>query len=348
MLAIDFFCGAGGLTKGLQLSGINVIAGIDLSENCRETFSHNCFPARYINEDIRKVDVEVLRALAPAVFENPSNVLFAGCAPCQSFSKQRRSVKTRPDATILGQFGRLVEAFQPGQVLVENVPGIAKIKGRSTFIRFLQLLKRNNYNYVFDTINAKNFGIPQNRRRMVLIAVKNGMASLPVETHGKNKLPFETVRNTITRFPRLEVGEESPDFPNHCAAELSETNLRRIRSTPPDGGDRRSWNDGLVLECHKGGHAGHTDVYGRMHWDQPSPTLTGRCNSLSNGRYGHPEQDRAISLREAAALQTFPDDFVFFGSRPSIAQQIGNAVPVRLGMILGQHIQNLRNALNEQ
>ena len=341
MLAVDFFCGAGGLTKGLQLSGIDVIAGIDLNDDCRETYSRNNEPARFVCEDIKSIDLDRLRDIAPEIFANPQEVLFAGCAPCQSFSKQRKSLKKRPDATVLGEFGRLVEAFQPGYILVENVPGIAKIKGRSTFNRFLHMLKRNNYSFSYRTLNAKNYGIPQNRLRMVLLAIKNGNVSLPEETHGKNKRPYITVRETIAKFPRIEMGETSLVTPNHCAAELTERNLTRIRRTPHDGGDRRSWPDELVLACHKTGYDGHTDVYGRMYWDQPSPTLTGKCTSLSNGRYGHPEQDRAISLREAAALQTFPDDYVFYGARRNIAQQIGNAVPVQLGMILGNHIQTL-------
>jgi len=127
-------------------------------------------------------------------------------------------------------------------------------------------------------------------------------------------------------------------FPNHEAANLSELNLRRLRHTPHDGGDRRSWPSQLVLACHRGDHNGHTDVYGRMYWDRAAPTLTGKCNSISNGRYGHPCQDRAISLREAASLQTFRDDYVFYGPSKHIAIQIGNAVPVRLAEVLGRQL----------
>lgn len=342
--AIDFFCGAGGLTKGLQQAGIDVVAGIDLNEVCEQTYNENNAPAKFIGANIKSIRRRDIAQLISDLAENREHLLFAGCAPCQSFSQQRRrSSKKRPDATVLGEFGRLVEEILPGGVLVENVPGIAKVKGRSTFRRFLEVLDRNGYSYVWDTLNAKDYGVPQNRLRMVLIAIRNGQASLPERTHGNGLLPYKTVRAAIEKFPPLVAGESNPDVLNHTAASIMQINMERLLATPHDGGDRRAWPKRLVLKCHKNGHKGHSDVYGRMFWDQPAPTLTGKCYSISNGRYGHPEQDRAISLREAASLQTFPDDYTFYGNQAQKGLQIGNAVPVLLGEVLGRHILSIMN-----
>lgn len=342
MQAIDFFCGAGGLTKGLQVAGIEVIAGVDLNEGCEITYSTNNKPSIFIPSDIREITTERLLDIMPRLREHPDDILFTGCAPCQPFSQHRKTESRSAQATILREFGRLVEQFLPGQVLVENVSGIAKIPGYSTFQRFLNLLERNNYNYQFDVLNAKNYGIPQTRRRLVLIAMRNAQVSLPIPTHGKGLHPFATVRMAIEDFPELRAGETHPTIPNHVAAGIIPLNMERLQNTPMNGGDRRSWPERLVLDCHKS-HKGHTDVYGRMFWDKPAPTLTGKCNSISNGRYGHPVQNRALSLREAAAIQTFPDDYVFSGTTSHVALQIGNAVPVKLGETLGRHILALRN-----
>jgi len=151
-------------------------------------------------------------------------------------------------------------------------------------------------------------------------------------------LPYKTVRHVISHFPEIRAGEAHNEILNHVAASIMPINLERIRQTPHDGGGRHSWPRRLYLKCHKGSYAGHTDVYGRMYWDRPAPALTGRCSSISNGRYGHPTQDRAISLREAASLQSFPDEYVFWGSNKHVALQIGNAVPVKLAEVLGRHI----------
>jgi DNA (cytosine-5)-methyltransferase 1 len=144
------------------------------------------------------------------------------------------------------------------------------------------------------------------------------------------------VREWISGFPPIAAGETYAEIPNHRAARLSELNLERIRATPPGGG-RFDWPEELMLTCHLGEYNGHTDVYGRMHWDRPASGLTTRCISLSNGRFGHPEQDRAISVREAASIQTFADDFVFFGSLNSMARQVGNAVPVLVAEVFGRY-----------
>ena len=276
-----------------------------------------------------------MRALANGI---PSReLLLAGCAPCQAFSKQRgrRGLRSRSDATLLREFGRLVVALRPRAVLMENVPGIAAVPGFSAFRRFIKTLHDSGYDCAHRVLNAGDFGVPQHRRRRVLLAVLDLPAFLPESLIPRAGAPHATVRSAIADFPVIEAGEVHPGIANHQAARLSPLNLQRIRATPADGGSRRDWDSELVLDCHRPEGTGFSDVYGRMWWDRVAPTLTSRCNSLSNGRFGHPEQDRAISLREAAALQTFSDDYAFSGSMNEIARWIGNAVPVALAEALG-------------
>lgn len=336
MKAWDFFCGAGGLTRGLLDAGIEVIAGFDCDERCHSTYEYNNPGVRFVKSDIRKLEPKDLGLGRRA--GRCDKVLFAGCAPCQSFSSQRKGNARRRDATLLGEFGRLVEAVLPEWVLIENVPGIARVPGYSAFRRFRRMLDSNDYGYDVRFLDAKRYGAPQNRRRLILLATRRRQPSLPDPEYGERLRPFKTVRHAISHFPAIAAGERDPKVPNHVAASVTELNLERLRVTPHDGGDRRSWPERLRLACHKGNYEGHTDVYGRMRWDSPAPALTGRCHSISNGRYGHPKQDRAISLREAAALQSFPDGYEFFGSNTHIAMQIGNAVPVRLAERIGKRI----------
>ncbi len=342
MRAIDLFCGAGGLTRGLLDAGIDVVGGIDLDDRCRESYESNNAPAQFVCSDVSTVTVEDIATLTDV--EETDDLLLAGCAPCQPFSQQRRGDRRRGDATLLREFGRLVGEVLPAQVLIENVPGMARVQGNSTFRRFVRLLRDNDYRVVSGVLDAKHYGVPQSRRRLVLIAMRNKPVTLPQRECGRELQPFATVRSAIERFPAIEAGGADLDTPNHVAASITDINIERLRNTPPDGGDRRAWPEHLRLACHGNGYEGHTDVYGRMRWDAPSPTLTGRCHSISNGRYGHPVQDRAISLREAAAIQTFPDDYVFYESNKHIALQIGNAVPVRLAQALGRHIVALSEA----
>lgn len=336
MKAYDFFCGIGGLTRGLQDAGINVLAGIDLDERCRLTYEKNNPGVKFIHKDVGGIDLDDLNLSEPLPEGN--DVLFAGCAPCQPFSHHRKSSRDRPETTLLGKFEHLVRLALPNYVLVENVPGIAKVRGFSTFLRFRKTLDNLGYRHDCHILDAKYYGVPQSRRRLVLIAARSRQVSFPKGKFGIKGRPVKTVRQAIAHYPKIKAGERHSEIPNHVAAKVTELNMRRLRATPSDGGDRRSWPEDIRLPCHGRNHTGHTDVYGRMFWDRPSPALTGRCISISNGRYGHPEQDRAISLREAAALQTFPDRYEFFGHATNIARQIGNAVPVRLAERVGKHL----------
>ncbi len=338
MKAIDLFCGAGGLTRGLRHAGWSVIAGIDVDGTAAKSYEHNNSGSRFVRADLRRVSGDDIRALAGCVSRR--RLLLAGCAPCQPFSKQRRrhGLGKRTDATLLVDFARLVAKLRPGVVLMENVPGITAVPGFSSFRRFLKTLRDCGYQCEHRVLNACDFGVPQHRRRYVLLAARSAMPRLPRGTADIPAAHPATVRRAIGHLPAIGAGETHPRIPNHSAARLFRRNLARIRATPADGGSRCDWPKrlGLELDCHRKAGVGFSDVYGRMWWDRVAPTLTSRCNSLSNGRFGHPEQDRAISLREAAALQTFPDDYEFFGAQNRIARWIGNAVPVSLAAALGR------------
>ena len=335
--AYDFFCGIGGVTRGLSEAGWKVVAGVDKDERCRRTYEHNNPNVEFIRQDIGKIKLVDLGMSGPLPENN--DVLFVACAPCQAFSCHRKwGGIADGEGVLLHHFGRLVREALPDYILVENVPGIAKVKGFSTLRRFRKTLRELDYHQAEAIVDAKRFGVPQNRRRLVLLASRRGPVSLPAPSHGKGLEPFCTVRQAIGHFPPISAGQEHESVTNHVASRVSEINLRRLCATPVDGGDRLAWPRHLWLTCHKGEHVGHTDVYGRMFWDRPSPAITGKCVSLSNGRYGHPEQNRAISLREAAALQTFPDGYDFFGTKTNIAKQIGNAVPVRMAEKIGRHV----------
>ena len=346
MIAIDLFCGAGGLTRGLRNAGINVILGIDNNEDCRLTYEHNNKPAEFLCSDLRDVETkEVRRRLAG---RSGIPLLLAGCAPCQPFSTHQRSAKSSDEGRLLREVARMTAALRPEWVFIENVPGLARVKGNSTYRRFKAALVEQGYAFADGVVNAVWFGVPQNRRRLVLVASRTGDPSLPDPSHGKSREPYRTVRDAIGHFPKIEAGERHPTIPNHCAAEITEVNLRRLRLTPIDGGGRTDWPESLELVCHKE-RKGHEDVYGRMRWASPAPTLTCRCFSISNGRYGHPEQHRAISLREAASLQSFPEGYQFFGpSQKAIGSQIGNAVPVSLAEAVGRHVMDLVSTLSEK
>lgn len=336
MIAIDFFCGGGGLTKGLINAGIDVLGGYDSCPDYKDTYEKNN-QCKYICADIRNIGKEQIYEEFPQIKGQENNLLFSGCAPCQPFSSQRRLKTTHKDVNLLKEFGRIVAAIKPAHILVENVPGI-RDKGKSVLDNFISTLEENGYFYAYKVANAKDYGVPQNRKRFVLIASRFFQPIIPEGTYGTQEQSYRTVRDAIEKYPAIKAGESHLTIHNHQAASLSDLNLERIRNTPHSGGDRRSWPAHLILDCHNNGHTGHTDVYGRMCWDKVSPTLTARCFSLSNGRYGHPTQDRAISLREAAAIQSFDDDYVFYGNTMSIGKQIGNAVPVKMAETLAKYI----------
>ena len=335
----DFFAGCGGASCGFEAAGMEVAFALDCDPEAQQTYTGNFPDAHFELADIRAVETEEVQEYMDAVRESP--VLFCGCAPCQPFTKQNT---TRPDLgdddriPLLLRFADFIEACAPDLVFVENVPGLQHFDSSSQpFDSFLKRLDACKYHVDFRSIRLMKYGVPQSRRRLVLVGSRHGGIHLPPETHGPGapNERYETVRDWIGHLPPIRAGEENPAIRNHRAARLSALNVERIKATP-EGGSHRDWPQALKLDCHKD-FSGYSDVYGRMAWDAPASGLTTRCISYSNGRFGHPEQHRAISVREAACLQTFPDEFAFAGSLNGMARQIGNAVPVRLAEVVGQH-----------
>jgi DNA (cytosine-5)-methyltransferase 1 len=321
-------------------AGIKVILGVDVNEDCRITYKSNNKPADFLAVDVRQFGAEDVAHYRFGQRKEP--LLLAGCAPCQPFSSHRRSGRSSNNRNLLREVSRIASELNPEWIFIENVPGLARVPGWSTYRRFKQELANLGYRHADGVVDAKAYGVPQTRRRLVLLASRICNPTLPPATHGPTLKPYATVRSAIACFPPLNAGERHPAVNNHFASEILSANLERLKYTPHDGGSRTDWPKRLVLECHKKPNSGHEDVYGRMHWNEPAPTLTCRCFSISNGRYGHPEQDRAISFREAASLQSFPSTYTFYGeTQKSIGMQIGNAVPVLLAQAVGQHILKL-------
>lgn len=317
--------------------------GLDIDPDAASTYRTNFPQAEFVESDIRLLPTD---ALAHLLKDRNSPILFCGCAPCQPFSKQNlQKSRNDPRRGLLTEFGRFVQAWMPDYIFIENVPGLQRMKGSDGPLRsFTNLLTELGYDYKIDVLPALWFGVPQTRERLVLLGSKLPSIKLPEPTHGQNKAAFSTVQDWISGLPELSAGETHPVDSDHQAAALSDINLKRISLTP-QGGGRESWPKKLWLDCHRD-HAGHTDVYGRLAWNKPAAGLTTRCISYSNGRFGHPEQNRAISVREAACLQTFPRHYVFKGNLNSRARQIGNAVPPLMAQRFGEAILEHAKASN--
>ena len=346
--AIDFFCGAGGLTRGLLDAGIEVLAGVDNDERLQETYTHNNKPSRFINKDIDEIEIHELRE--ELGIQDRDTMLYAACTPCQPFSTLSRQNWGDDDRKILLlTFAEIVKECPPDFILVENVPGLNNGSGKEIYKEFKNILKKCGFsNRAADLLDAKHFGVPQTRKRFILLASKEGSISLPTPITDPSQ--FVTVKECIGEYPEIADGEESEDCLNHKTRELQSHHKRIVEEVPKDGGSRGDITDtSILLKCHQDRPDAHRDVFGRMAWDKPAPTLTSRCSDVYSGRFIHPKQDRGISLREAAALQTFRDDYEFFGtSITGIARQIGNAVPVKLAEHLGESILNsLKNGKGE-
>jgi len=330
---IDLFSGCGGSALGFQQAGFPIKVAVDIDKGASATFQVNFSDCVVFSSDISYLSGKEL--MKAGKFKSGKEVLLIACPPCQGFSSARRNSQrlTDPRNKLIYEFLRIVEEIKPLAFVLENVPGLATGIGKPLFLQILQKLHELGYQTVYDVVNTADYGVPQKRKRLVLIGTNNPGIRLtfPIKTNTdpsvSDELPaWKTVKETIYDLPPIKAGEKHPDDPVHSSASLAEINQKRIRQTPHDGGDRTAWSEELVLDCHKN-TKGHKDVYGRMRWNYPSPTMTGGCGMISKGRFGHPEQDRAISLREAARLQTFPDTFKFIGNFGQIAEQIGNAVP---------------------
>lgn len=353
--AVDIFSGCGGVSCGLTLAGFKVKVAVEIDRSAVETYQS--YPplgkVKVLHDDICNLSGEAI--LKAAGIKREDIYLFAGCPPCQNFSRQNPENKNKPleeRKKLLFEFLRVIEEILPPFVLMENVPGIKTEYNKVILDEFLMRLKER-YVVANDILNAADYGVPQIRKRFVLHAVRKDISDelnecgfnfeLPKPTHGQDGkdglIPWKTVREAIGDLPAIKAGESYPDdgrIHNHKCANLDPKNIKRMQIIRQNGGSRTGLPDDLVLDCHKKRDAdgnvfsGHKDVYGIMDADKPSPTMTGGCLCYSKGRYGHYEQDRAISIREAARLQTFPDDFIFSDSLTAAALQIGNAVPIDL------------------
>lgn len=327
--AIDLFCGVGGLSCGLASQGVRVVAGFDIDPACEYPYTANHPGAKFVETDVGALKGDQLNALwTPGAIR-----LLAGCAPCQPFSTYANTATIdKAKWRLLMEFARLVDECSPDLVTMENVP---RLNGTAPFKTFLRSLKRGKYSVTYGVLNAADYGAPQQRKRLVLIASRHGPVSMPKPTHdGEGQ--WVTVRQAISHLPELSDGEKCEHDPLHVASTLSPLNRKRIRASVP-GGTWRDWPMELVAECHKRESGKHSaGVYGRMEWDRPSPTMTTLCNGYGNGRFGHPQQPRGITLREAAIFQSFPSDYCFVkegggASVKTLARLIGNAVPPKLG-----------------
>ncbi len=344
---IDLFCGIGGLSHGLKNKGFNIIAGYDLDKTCEYAFKENNDSVFYY-KDITKVESNEIKTL----FKDSNITVLAGCAPCQPFSSYSFKLKEKKAEKydLLYEFGRLAEEVEPDIITMENVSQILSFKLKSVLPDFINTLQNKGYFVSVKVVYCPDYGIPQTRKRLVLLASKLGQIELIPPTHTPDK--YVTVKDVIGELPAIGAGETCSTDSLHVSRSLSPKNTRRIKATSHNGGSWKDWSDDLILDCHKK-KSGHSfgSVYGRMRWDQPSPTMTTLCTGLGNGRFGHPEQDRAISLREAALFQTFPIDYKYFApeepfSITKASRYIGNAVPPRLGEVIAEsilaHISNLK------
>lgn len=335
---VDLFCGVGGLTHGLINSGLNVTDGYDIDNTCHYAYEHNN-TSHFHNENIRDMNGTEINEC----YDDDVVKILVGCAPCQPFSQMRfkmgKNNQTDEKYNLLIEFGRMIEVVQPTIVSMENVP---QIKGTNVYNEFYALLTRLGYNISAQVVFCPDYGISQTRRRFVLLASQLGDITLIPPTHDRNQVTIEQV---IRNLPELAAGEIDANDELHRSARLSDKNLERIRASRP-GGTWLDWPENLRCECHKKASGRtYSSVYGRLSWDQIGPTITTQFYAYGTGRHGHPNQDRGLSLREGALLQTFPPEYDFIDPDVpfcfrDVARHIGNAVPVRLGEIIGQSIIN--------
>ena len=345
---IDLFCGVGGLSHGFIQEDFNVLAGIDIDETCRFAFEENN-KSEFIAKSITDISAQEINRIYG---ENTDLKILVGCAPCQNFSSYMFKDKDKDSNKwkLLYEFSRLINEVQPTIVSMENVAQLINFKKAPVFEDFVSNLKSLGYYVHYEVVNCPDYGIPQNRKRLILLASKFGEIKLIPKTHNRDS--YVTVKDAIGELPFIKDGEKDINDPIHFSRKLTPKNKKRIEATPY-GGSWKDWNEDLRLECHKK-ETGKSfpSVYGRMVWEKPSPTMTTQCIGYGNGRFGHPVQDRAISLREAALLQTFPLDYKFVKNDQDynstiLARQIGNAVPVKLGQVVAKSVKEHLKKLNK-
>lgn len=335
---IDSFCGAGGLGLGLQRAGFDIRLSFDIDDICIKTIKENekYFSHSAVAEDIS--DMLNGRALELCNLKRGELFLLAGGPPCQGFSIQRRGSDIDPRNQLVFKYALLVEELYPKYFVMENVTGIAGKRGKTILEQLLDELKSIGYEVHINLLDAQDYGVPQRRKRYIIVGERTDMGihfEYPKPTGG-----HRTVEDVIGSLPEPPLdGSDYPGMPLHRRDKLSDLNLKRIKALK-QGQGRAFLPDELLADCHKidSSIIGYRNVYGRMEWNDVAPTITARFDSFTRGQFGHPEQDRSISLREGALLQTFPVDFKFIGNKVDIARQIGNAVPPVLAEQIGRSI----------
>jgi DNA (cytosine-5)-methyltransferase 1 len=338
---VDLYCGIGGLTHGLKLEGLNVVAGVDSDATCKYGFEKNN-GAKFIRRDISRFTSKELKKL----FRGATVRVLVGCAPCQPYSSLNRRKLSKKEARKrwypMYRFMTLIKRCKPEIVSMENVPDLSDTKKYPVFAEFVETLKSLGYDVFHKRVDTSKYGVAQRRTRLVLLASRLGPITVVPETHAGRDVV--TVKKMIGSLPKLEDGTIHAKDPLHRASKLSKLNKKRIEATPKDGGSATSWPRHLIPACYrkKSGKSYMVTVYGRMRWKEPAPTMTTQFMTLGTGRFGHPEQNRAISIREAAKFQSFPDYYEFAPdneiSIKHAARHIGNAVPVLLGRTIGKSI----------
>jgi DNA (cytosine-5)-methyltransferase 1 len=350
---VDLFSGAGGTGLGFQKAGFRILGAVEINPNAAETYKRN------LKVKVKRIDI---RQLSSRTFREELSLergdldVIVGCPPCQGFSRMRNQ-KGREDKRndLVLSYLEYVEEFMPRFAVFENVPGLIRTEhGHQFYEQLLEGLTRLGYRSIEqEEEDAANYGVAQHRTRVVVIAGRDkDPLRFPKHTHEKLGTPafstgmyqpWLTVWDVIGNgnYPSLkagENGEQGGKYPNHVAPSISEKVLDFIRRVPRDGGSRKDVSKQFWLQCHLS-HHGHADVYGRLAWNNLANTITAGCTNLSKGRFVHPEQDRALTPREAAALQGFPDTFVFYGNY--FASQIGNAVPPPLAYAIAELLREL-------
>ena len=317
--AIDVFCGCGGLSLGLQRAGFKIVAAIDNDGLSTSTYQMNHRRAHLVNQDIRLIDPGML--MRECGLSSGDLDLMAGCPPCQGFSTLRTLNGGRdvdePMNDLVYEFVRFVRVFMPKALMMENVPALLRDARLEDITSELDTL---GYTCAANLFNAERYGVPQRRRRMILFGARGDCPPFP--------RPVRARRTVAQAIRRLRAPEGSDDPLHNYKVNRAEHVMSLIRRIPKDGGSRTDLPKSVQLQCHRG-FDGFKDVYGRMAWGEPAPTITGGCINPSKGRYIHPDQDRAITLREAALLQGFPSAYTFDMSkgRYPVAAMIGNSFP---------------------
>jgi DNA (cytosine-5)-methyltransferase 1 len=333
LTAVDLFCGGGGLTVGLKQAGFRVVSAVEMEAHAFSTYKANHPDVHAYKQDIRTIRGKDLKKHSPSGKID----LLAGCPPCQGFSSLTAKYRRNdPRNALVREMARLVRELKPTVVMMENVPGLTQ-KGRKFFNEFLSTLDSLGYQYNFDVLQVADYGVPQSRRRLVLLAGRGFEVQLPTPSHARvpegRLRPWKTVGKAIrgmrepVRLEEAVLNGGVQQYNWHVVRTLSDKNLSRLRKAKPGS----SWlkiPSRLRPACHQGIELGFGNVYGRMQWDAVSPTITGGCTTLSKGRFGHPSKNRTISLREAALLQTFPSNYIFDTPYMEYACDIvGNALP---------------------